>query len=84
MSGPYTRSRQRSEDPVTDPDEALRRTWELLDSEKDWDQIEAELEDVLDALVFAGYVEEWGHSPSGSLWAISDAGHERLAVLGLD
>jgi hypothetical protein len=40
-----------------------------------WDDIERELNNVFDALVTAGYVEEWGHSPTGFLWAISDAGH---------
>ena len=47
-------------------------------------QIEPELNKLLDALVAAGYVEEWGHSPTGSLWAITEAGHSRLAMLGRD
>ncbi len=83
MSIPYPRSRVRNDRPgVSDPDEALRRAWDLLESEGDWDHIESELESVLDTLVTAGYAEEWGHSPTGSLWAITEAGHARLAALG--
>jgi radical SAM superfamily enzyme YgiQ (UPF0313 family) len=39
---------------------------------------------LLDALIEAGYVEAWGHSDTGSFWAITTAGHERLEVLGRD
>jgi hypothetical protein len=65
-------------------DEALRHVEDLVTSELDWDQIEPELEKALDVLVGAGYVEEWGHSPTGSIWAITNAGHDRLAALGRD
>lgn len=59
--------------------------WDLLDSDHEgWDEIAPKLNKCLGALVAAGYVEEWGHSPTGSLWRISDAGHDRLTTLGRD
>jgi len=68
---------------LQDRDDALRRVWEAIDGE-DWDQVEHEVNPLLDALTEAGYVEAWGHSETGSIWAITAAGHDRLRVLGLD
>jgi hypothetical protein len=85
MSGTYPLTRDRTTQPVVrDPDEALRRAWDLLESDMDWDDVERELNKVFDALVTAGYVEEWGQSPTGLLWAITDAGHNRLVTLSRD
>jgi hypothetical protein len=84
MSGTYPRDREPVDDPITDPDEALCRVLDLVVSDKDWDEIGPDLNNCLDALVSAGYVEEFGHSPTGSLWRISDAGHDRRAALGRD
>jgi hypothetical protein len=85
VSGTYPRDREPVEDPVSDPDTALCRMWDLLDSDHvEWNEIAPGLNNCLDALVAAGYVEEFGHSPTGSLWQISDAGHDRLAGLGRD
>jgi hypothetical protein len=85
MSGTFPRNREPIEAPLDDPDEALCRTWGLLESDHEgWDEIAPELNKCLDALVAAGYVEEWGYSPTGSLGRVSDAGHDRLATLGRD
>jgi DNA-binding PadR family transcriptional regulator len=60
--------------------------WEALEANDadDWDNVERQVNPLLYQLVDAGYVEEWGRSPTGSIWAISDAGHERLEALGRD
>jgi hypothetical protein len=85
MSGTYPLTRDRTAQPVIrDPDEALCRARDLLESNMDWNDVEHELNKVFDALVTAGYVEEWGQSPTGLLWAITDAGHSRLATLSRD
>lgn len=83
MSGPFPRSWSvggRAEE-VRDRDDALRRVWDAIDGE-DWDQVEREVNPLLDALIEAGYVEAWGNSETGSLWAITTAGHDRLRALG--
>ena len=84
MSGPFPRSSavgNRAE--VQDRDDALCRVWDAIDGD-DWDQVEREVNPLLDALIEAGYVEAWGHSETGSFWAITTAGHERLRALGQD
>jgi hypothetical protein len=82
VSGTFPRDREAVEAPITDPDEALGRMVDLVESDKRWDEIGPEVNNCVDALGDAGYVEEFGHSPTGSLWRISDAGHDRLAALG--
>jgi len=83
MFGTYPREREHIEEPVDDPDDALCRVWDLLGSDHtEWDEIAPELNKCIDAVVAAGFVEEWGHSSTGSLWRISVAGHDRLATLG--
>jgi hypothetical protein len=85
MSGPFPRDKEQVVEPVDDPDAALIRAWDLFGSDyADRREIEPELNRCIDAMVVAGYAEEWGHSPTGSLWRISDAGHDRLAELGRD
>lgn len=68
---------------MEDPDDALCRVWDALGGDT-WDQVDARVNSLLDALIEAGYVEAWGHSDTGSFWAITTAGHERLEVLGRD
>jgi len=88
MSGPYPRSWDVGEPAVCDPDEALCRLWDALEDnderEADWDDAERVVNPLLDALIEPGYVETWGHSPTGCFWAITPAGHERLCELGRD
>lgn len=84
MSGPFPRSWSiggRVE--VEDLDDALCLMWNAIDGD-DWDQVEREVNPLLDALIEAGYVEAWGHSETGSFWAITTAGHDRLTDLGKD
>ncbi len=73
---------------AVDPDDALCRLWDALDdgaeNMTDWDAVEPLVNPLLDALVDAGYVEAWGHSETGCMWAINDEGHERLRALGRD
>jgi hypothetical protein len=61
-------------------DEALRRASELF-LEDGSDTADAELAELLPALVEAGYVHESGHSPSGSFWAFTDSGNARIDAL---
>jgi hypothetical protein len=72
------------QEPITDPDAALRRVSDLEASDNEWDETGPLVNKCLDALVAAGYVEELGHSPTGSLWRNTDAGHDRRAALGFD
>jgi hypothetical protein len=69
-------------------DDALCRLWDALDDSAenitDWDAVELLVNPLLDVLVDAGYVEAWGHSDSGCIWAIKPEGHERLRALGRD
>lgn len=72
---------------VEDPDEALSHVWDVLEGEdegQDFAAVEAEVNPLLDGLVTAGYVEQWGRSETGCLWRISADGHERLKKLGRD
>jgi hypothetical protein len=46
------------------------------------DEMEAELDEILPALIEAGYVEESGHSSTGSFWAFTKAGVKRRKELG--
>jgi DNA-binding PadR family transcriptional regulator len=89
MSGSFPRSWSvGGPSKVRDPDDALCRLWDALednaDDEVDWDQAEPVINPLLDALTEAGYVETWGHSPTGCIWDITDTGHERLKALGRD
>jgi hypothetical protein len=67
---------------VDDLDKTLCRAWELFD-EDDLDSVDAELGELLPALVDAGYVRESGHSPTGSFWAFTKPGVKRAEELGL-
>lgn len=88
MSEPFPRSwdgGSRAE--VDDPDDALCRGWDVLeadDDDPDFDRVERAVNPLLDALVEAGYVEEWGRSRTGCFSAVSPAGHERLRERGRD
>ncbi len=62
--------------------DAICRVWGALDSGLDWDRIEEVVNPLLDGLVDAGYVEQWGQSSTGCFWAITESGHERLRTLG--
>ncbi len=64
-------------------DDALCRVWDALDK-SEWIRIEGIVNPLIDALVDAGYAEQWGHSDSGCFWAITPAGHARLCALGRD
>jgi hypothetical protein len=68
---------------VDELDEALRRAKEIFLSDLS-DATDAELAGLLPALVAAGYVLESGHSPTGSFWAFTAAGHARADALGLE
>jgi hypothetical protein len=62
-------------------DEALCRAWNL--SLEDWsDAVEDALEEVLPALIQAGYVAESGRSLTGSFWTFTQTGTKRLEELG--
>lgn len=61
-------------------DKALARAIEL-GLEDNFEPVEAEINDLLPALVEAGYVETYGHSPTGFLWRYSRAGIERGSEL---
>jgi hypothetical protein len=71
---------------AADPDDALCRVWDALDGsvDTDWPTVESVVNPLLDVLVEAGYVEAWGHSDTGCIWAIKYEGHERLRALGRD
>jgi hypothetical protein len=86
MSGAFPRSWSVGpRDDAADPDQALCRVWEVLErAEADWERVERQVNPLLYQLVEAGYVEEWGSSPTGSFWAITEQGHVRLAELGRD
>jgi hypothetical protein len=62
-------------------DRDLRRACELS-LENVSDEAEAGLNKVLPALVSAGYVEEYGHSTTGSFWRFTEAGVKRAEELG--
>jgi hypothetical protein len=64
-------------------DGALRRAKEIFLEDLS-DETDSELAALLPALVEAGYVRESGHSPTGSFWAFTAAGHARADALGLD
>lgn len=84
VSGPFPRSWAvggRAE--ILDPDDALCRVWDVLDAD-DFDRVEQTVNPLLDDLVEAGFVEQWGRSRTGCIWAISLQGHERLRELGRD
>jgi hypothetical protein len=46
------------------------------------DATDEELGKILPGLVEAGYVEEYGHSPTGSFWRFTEAGVRRGEELG--
>jgi hypothetical protein len=48
------------------------------------DETEAELDEILPALIEAGYIGESGHSPTGSFWAFTEAGVKRGKELGCE
>lgn len=48
------------------------------------DETEAELDVILPDLIAAGYIQESGHSPTGSFWAFTEAGVERRKELGCE
>ncbi len=50
----------------------------------DWDATEPVVNPLIDVLVEAGYVEAYGYSKTGCVWAITYDGHERLRELGRD
>jgi hypothetical protein len=62
-------------------DEALCRVWELGLQDLS-DEVDRELGTLLPSLVEAGFVKEWGHSPTGSFWAYTEAGIRRIEELG--
>jgi hypothetical protein len=87
VSGPFPRSwGVGSRADVRDHDDALCRVWDALEADDadDWDRVEQTVNPLLDALIEVGYVEQWGHSPTGCFWAISLPGHERLRKRGRD
>jgi hypothetical protein len=71
---------------AAEPDDALCRVSDALDESAEnmtgWDTVEPVVNPLLDVLVEAGYLEAWGHSDSGCIWAITYEGHERLRALG--
>jgi hypothetical protein len=64
-------------------DEVLRRVWQLA-LEGPSDQIDEEIDRLLPNLIDAGYVDEFGHSPTGSLWRFTEKGVQRVEALGCD
>ena len=87
MSGPFPRAWDvGGPTDIRDPDEALCRVWDTLEADDaaDFDRIGETVNQLLDPLVDAGYVEQWGHSRTGCFWAITSAGHQRLRELGRD
>lgn len=62
-------------------DKALCRAHEIFLGDLS-EETDAELDDLLPALIEAGYVEERGHSPTGSLWAFTESGVRRGDELG--
>lgn len=85
MSGPYPRSWDVGvRDATCGADEAICRVSDAVVSDLDWDPIEEIVNPLLDTLVDAGYVEQWGHSGTGCFWGITDSGHDRLRALGRD
>jgi hypothetical protein len=64
-------------------DEALCRAWSLF-LEDPSDVRDEEFEQLLPALIEAGYAKEWGHSPTGSFWAFTETGCTRAVELGCD
>jgi hypothetical protein len=89
MSGPFPRSWELgSKVDVEDPDRALCDLWDALEraAERgaDWEETQPVINPLLDALSDAGYVEQWGHSDFGCIWAITPLGHRRLCELGRD
>ncbi len=63
-------------------DQTLLRAW-LLSLEDASDATEAELNELLPALIEAGYVEErpWGDDPDWFLWSFTEAGVKRADEL---
>jgi hypothetical protein len=62
-------------------DRDLCRAYEIfLDNMSD--ETEKELDELLPGLIQAGYLEESGHSPTGSFWAFTTAGVKRRKELG--
>jgi hypothetical protein len=87
MSGAYPRQWKVGGPPANmDADTALCRLWDALgdcaENMTDWDAVEPIVNPLLDILVDAGYVEAWGHSPTGCASEIRFEGHERLRALG--
>jgi hypothetical protein len=48
------------------------------------DETDAELRQILPALIRAGYVKEDGHSPTGSFWRFTQSGVRRGEELGCE
>lgn len=68
--------------PAVDPlDSALIRLNELMDADST-DAVEDEIAALQKPLIDAGLVREWGHSPTGCFWALTEAGVERSKALG--
>lgn len=67
---------------MDDLDARLRRAHELFLGNLS-DESDAELAELLPPLVAAGYVQESGHSPTGSFWGFTDAGVKRSEQLGI-
>lgn len=64
-------------------DAALCRAWALSSGDW-WDAVEDEIGTLLPALVDAGFVTTYGHSPSGFLWRFTPQGRARVHELGCD
>jgi hypothetical protein len=57
-------------------DKALARVI-ALGLEENFETVESEVNELLPVLIEAGYVETYGHSPTGFLWRYSRAGVKR-------
>ena len=64
-------------------DRSLSRAWEIFLEDLS-DKTDAELEDLLPALVDAGYASMAGESPTGHIWSFTPEGVARAEALGLD
>jgi hypothetical protein len=62
-------------------DDAIFRAHEIFLGDLS-DATDAELDNLLPPLIEAGYVKEWGHSPTGSFWAFTESGIRRGEELG--
>lgn len=68
---------------MDDLDNQLTRAWEIFMADLS-EETDAELGELLPALLAARYVETSGESPTGHFWTFTDAGVARAKALGLE